>query len=44
MLRFQNVPSCFYFISIHIQVHFRPDVIMEANAMKPDQTAPLGTV
>ena len=24
----------------HVQVHFRQDLIMEANTMNPDQTAP----
>ena len=33
-----------FYILIHIQVHFRLDFIMEANIMKPDQTAPLGAV
>ena len=25
----------------YIQVHFRQDLIMEANTMNPDQTAPM---
>ena len=28
----------------YIQVHFRLDVITEANNMNPDQSAPLGAV
>ena len=34
---------CFFPSSAYIQVHFRPDYIMEANAMNPDQTAPKGS-
>ena len=30
--------------SAYTHVHFRLDLIMEANTMNPDQTAPLGAV
>ena len=33
-----------YTSSAYTQVHFRFDLILEANSMNPDQTAPLGAV
>ena len=31
---------CFIKFAVYIQVHFRLDLIMEANNVSPDQTAP----
>ena len=35
-------PPVFFTSAAYIQVPFRLDFFMEANNMKPDQTAPLG--
>ena len=44
-LRVNPYPTNIYFVlkmlsSTNIQMHFRPDFIMEANSMSPEQTAP----
>ena len=35
---------CFFTSAAYIQLHFRPDFIMEANTMNPYQAAPIEAV